>query len=156
MKKSVLLLIAVISMHILSCKKNEDNTTSNKVSSPFTVKYEITSSTNVYSNNSYSNTSQTITYVNSTGQQQTETVTNLSDSNPWSKTITVTSGIRPLQLSLLLSSNNQIYLSKTGQITQNIFVNGKLVASSTNQSTTTSTSGGAFYIQIIALNYTIN
>ncbi len=157
MKKSTLMLIAFFSITVISCKKNNaSDAPSNQISSPFTVKYEITSSSNVYSSYNLP----IATYVNSTGQQQTESVPSLSANTPWVKTVTVTSTTRPLQLSLLLSTSPpgvyRLYLLNSGQITQNIYVNGNLVASSTNQSSTSANGSGQFNISTIALNYTIN
>ena len=110
---------------IVSCKK--ENTNTDKIKSPFTVKYEISATENTYS--SYG--SLLVSYVNGTGQNETESPTFLSNTTPWTKTITVTTTARPLKLSLRLSTSPvdayRIYLkNKAGQIVQNIYVNGVL------------------------------
>ena len=139
-----------------SCSSGgSDNSNTNSISSPFIVKYEVITTSNVYS----SFGTPRIAYVNSTGQQQTESVSNLTPSNPWIKTVTVTATTRPLQLNLLLSTLPpdvyRLWLSNAGSITQNIYVNGTLVASSTNQSVTTDNGFGEYNINIIALDYAI-
>ncbi|MCX6210885.1 MAG: hypothetical protein NTZ59_15610 [Bacteroidetes bacterium] len=153
MKKIINFALFLMCFTILSCKKSENNSTSNNTSSPFTVKYEIIPTSKV----SASWDKPIISYINSTGQLQTESVSNLSDISTWSKTITVTSTARPLQLSLLVTTtypNYYLVLEKAGSLTQNIYVNGTLMASSTNQSSNQVTSFG-YKIIVASINHTI-
>ena len=145
MKKiNFILFVTVLLIINFSCKKssNDDNA---KITSPFTVKYEVKTKNKV----STSFGPLTVTYVNSTGQKQTENVYQITQATPWSKTITITTSTRPLILSLLLSTTpaNAYRIVVNGEITQNLYVNDKLVASSTNT--------GSDNVQVVALEYTI-
>lgn len=153
MKKYLIITAVMFSVAVISCTKNDDNVSSpNSVSSPFTVKYEIKSTATVRSSYGLP----MVTYVNSTGQKQTESISLLSANTPWSKTISVTATSRPLQLSLLLSTSPpdiyRLWLTNAGNVTQNMYVNGELVASSTN---TSSNIGSEYNIKIIGLDYSI-
>jgi hypothetical protein len=153
MKNLLLFFTAIFFATFISCTKNEDSvSSSNAVTSPFTIKYEVKSTATVRSSYGLP----MVTYVNSTGQKQTESISVLSASTPWSKTINVTSTSRPLQLSLLLSTSPpdvyRLWLTNAGDITQNMYINGVLVASSTN---TSSTVGSEYNIKIIGLDYTV-
>jgi hypothetical protein len=64
-----------------------------------------------------------------------------------------------LQLSLLISGNNPNYyliLANAGSITQNLYINGVLKASSTNQSDSQPSLGSWYRITIPAITYTVN
>jgi hypothetical protein len=160
MKKIIYMIcISILVLQSCSSDSNNNGSNNNNVSSPFTVRYELRTTSNVHS----SWGAPMVTYVNSTGQQQTESVPSLSSTNPWIKTITVTSTTRPLQLNLLLSTQPanvyRLWLSNVGSITQNIYVNDVLVASSINQSTTTpyvSSTGNEYNIELVQLGYSIN
>lgn len=150
------LCLLIILQSCSSDSSNTSNTNNNAISSPFTVRYELRTTANVHS----SWGSPMVTYVNSTGQQQTESVPNLTATNPWIKTISVTSTTRPLQLNLLLSTQPaniyRLWLSNAGSVTQNIYLNNVLVASSTNQSTTTPNNANEYNIQLMQLGYSVN
>lgn len=153
MKKYLLLSVVLSSFVIISCTKNDDSVSSpNSVSSPFTVKYEIKTTATVRASYGLP----MVTYVNSTGQKQTESISVLSANTPWSKTMTVTTTSRPLQLSLLLSTSPpdvyRLWLNSAGDIIQNMYINGALVASSTN---TSSIIGPEYNIKLIGLDYSI-
>lgn len=154
MNFKLLSLIALILINF-SCKKDNNNT-SNSISSPFDVKYEIIASSKVTASFNYP----MITYVNNTGQLQTESITSVLPGSPWVKSVSVTTTSRPLQLSLLLSANNPAYylvLQNSGSVVQNLYVNGSLVASSTNQSETIPTGNNNTYkINILPLDYVVN
>ena len=138
------LIVSLILISNIACKKSEESDIS-RIASPFTVKYEVTTNNKVYT----SFGPLTVAYVNSTGQKQTESVYQITQATPWSKTITITTSTRPLILSLLLSSTpaNVYRIVVNGEITQNLYVNDKLVATSTNT--------GSDNVQVIALEYTI-
>jgi hypothetical protein len=133
----------------ISCKKSKGIDIS-VLAGPIIVKYEITTNTTFRAQSG----SLTLTYVNSTGQNQTEIRTFITDTNPWNKTVTITTPTRPLKLSLLPTTLSSYYLvlesrsSVAQSVTLNIYVNDKLVASSTNT--------GGSNIKINALEYTIN
>lgn len=153
--KKIFLLLSITSLLLQSCSSSSsDNSNTNNITSPFTVKYELITTSNANSSYGYP----MVTYVNSTGQQQTESVPNLTPSNPWIKTVTVTTNTRPLQLNLLLSTQPadvyRLWLSNAGSITQNIYVNNVLVASSTNQSSSEPILN-QYNISLVPLQYTI-
>jgi hypothetical protein len=153
--RKIISLISVLLLILQSCSSGDNNSNSNSISSPFTVKYEIISTSQVRA--SYN--SPMITYNNSTNQTQTESVTNLTATTPWSKTVDITTTTRPLQLSLLISGNNPNYyliLANAGSITQNLYINGVLKASSTNQSDSQPSLGSWYRITIPAITYTVN
>jgi hypothetical protein len=153
MKKIILPLIITL---LFSCKKDSNSTSSSNISGPFTVKYEIVPTTVVTSSWGVPN----IFYVNATGQTETESVSALSNVNVWSKTITITTATRPLQLNLQASTiagSYYLVLDKAGSLTQNIYINGSLKASSTNQSETSPTGIYSKYrVNIPALTFTVN
>jgi hypothetical protein len=155
MKKIILPLLITL---LFSCKKDSNSTssTSASISSPFTVKYEALPSAVVTTSFGFPN----IFYVNSTGQPETASLASLSVAIPWSKTITITTTTRPLQLNLQAAASNASYylvLDKAGSITQNLYINGSLKATSTNQSETTPTASNSKYrINNPALTFTVN
>jgi hypothetical protein len=155
MKKIIIPLLITL---LFSCKKDSNSTssTSASISSPFTVKYEVLPSAVVTTSFGFPN----IFYVNSTGQPETMSLSNLSVAIPWSKTITITTTTRPLQLNLQAAASNAAYylvLDKAGSITQNLYINGSLKATSTNQSETTPTASNSKYrINNPALTFTVN
>jgi hypothetical protein len=155
MKKIILPLLITL---LFSCKKDSNSTssTSASISSPFTVKYEVLPSAVVTTSFGFPN----IFYVNSTGQPETASLASLSVAIPWSKTITITTTTRPLQLNLQAAASNPSYylvLDKSGTITQNLYINGSLKATSTNQSEITPTASySKFKINNPALTFTVN
>jgi hypothetical protein len=155
MKNYLLFLTIILTATIISCTKKEDSVSSlNNVTSPFTVKYEVKSTATVHASYGLP----MVTYVNSTGQKQTESISVLSANTPWSKTISVTTTSRPLQLSLLFSTSPpdvyRLWLTNAGDIIQNMYVNGVLIASSNNTSSIIANSG-EYNIKIVGLDYTI-
>jgi hypothetical protein len=153
MKKIIFPLIITL---LFSCKKDGGSTPGSNISSPFTVKYEIVPTGTVTSSWGAPN----IFYTNATGQTETESVSSLSNASLWSKTITITTATRPLQLNLQASTiagSYYLILDKPGSLTQNIYINGSLKASSTNQSETNPTGiNSKFRINIPALTFTVN
>ena len=124
--KKVLYIIATILVGFTSCKKDTTSTTSS-TPSPFTLKYEIKSSVPIVV--AGAGNPNLILYTNGTNQSESSIFT--SGTN-WTKTITVTTNNRPF-IALLQLSNN-IQLSAPGTLTGNIYLNGSLIANSTNQS----------------------
>ncbi len=153
MKKIILPLLITL---LFSCKKDSNSTSSTNISSPFTVKYELVPTTVVTSSWGAPN----IFYINATGQTETESVNTLSNVSVWSKTITITTAIRPLKLNLhasTIAGSYYLVLDKAGSLTQNIYINGSLKASSTNQSETSPTGIYSKYrVNIPALTFTVN
>lgn len=135
---------------LFSCSSGDDSSNIDS-SNSIKVTYEVLSSSAVNS----SLGDPMITYVNSTGQLQTESISTLLANNPWSKTFDITTTTRPLQLSLLLSTSPpdvyRLFLDNQGSITQNIYINNELVASSTN--TSASADIGGYNITINSLEY---
>jgi hypothetical protein len=150
--------LAIITLTIIqSCSKSEDNNTNNNTSSnsPFLVRYEIISTSNVISPGSTIN----ISYTNATGQLQTENFSNSSNLNNWNKSFNVTATTRPLTLNLSMISSGAanggyLAMSNAGTITQNIYINGTLKSSNVNNSTNTSNSWG-FQVAPAPINYTV-
>lgn len=157
--KKIIYLFSITFLILQSCSSdsndNQTNNNNNDVLTPFTVKYELRTTSTVRS--SYGQPM--VTYINSTGQQQTESVPNLTSNNPWIKTVTITSTTRPLQINLLLSTQPaniyRLWLTNVGSVTQNIYINGVLKASSTNQSATVPILN-EYNIQLIQLNHMVN
>jgi hypothetical protein len=123
MRNVLVIFFSINLIAMLSCSKNE--VTSNKVKSPFTVMYELTSSSSIVPGESvgllYTNSAQGTSRVNSSD----------IPSLPWKKTITVTDDIRPLTFTFKAIS---IYLKGPGTITGNIYVNVTKKASVTESS----------------------
>ncbi len=146
--------LAIITLTIIqSCSKSEDNSTNSN--SPFLVRYEIISTSNVISPGSTIN----ISYTNATGQLQTENFSNSSNLNNWNKSFNVTATNRPLTLNLSMISSaaangGYLAMSNAGTITQNIYINGTLKSSNVNNSANTSNSWG-FQVAPAPINYTV-
>lgn len=123
MKKLFTLLMAINLITISSCTKN--GTQGNKVSSPFTVMYELTSNSSIVSDGGggiqYTNSAQGSSGISST----------LIRTLPWNTTITVTAENRPLTFSFRVLP---IQLFGPGTITANIYINGKKKATVTESS----------------------
>lgn len=147
------LLLFTLSVISISCTKNEDSVSStDNISSPFTVKYEIIANSKIISPGS----SVIISYTNSSGQLQTENFSNLIN---WNKSINVTTTARPLTINLSIISSGAanggyLAIANSGTITQNIYVNGALKSSSINNSASTSNSWG-YIIASSPINYIV-
>lgn len=126
---SIVLLLfsfSIILFLLPSCKK--DNTPSptplkNVIASPFTVKYEIFWSQDLagandigYSPANYPKSNSNLIHELIKYPEKT-----------WTKTITVTTSIRPLEIHL--QTDMQLY--ETGTVTLNIYINGTLVITDT-------------------------
>lgn len=141
--KNFISIFFVLCTFLQSCSRgNEDNNSSN-VKSPFTVKYEIISSSKIISPGS----SVVISYTNSLGQLQTESFSGTSNLITWNKSINVESIVRPLTLNLSIKSSGTtnggyLAISNSGTITQNIYINGTLKSSNISNSTNTNNSWG--------------
>jgi hypothetical protein len=142
MKRNLLLgtiFLYLISFGISSCSSN--NTTGGQVNpntivSPFTVKYEIITSSPIVVNQS--NTS--IGYVNGTGQLQFDN--SFTSGTTWTKEINVTTPSRPFNIAL--NSLGSLILTP-GTATGKIYINGNQVANVVNPSPA-----------LIAMTYTVN
>ena len=145
------LLVLMIAASTISCsllgggdsKKNE----------PFVIKYEILTSAGV----SASSLTPIVSFTNSTGQIDVENITTLNSTKPWVKELTITSETRPLEINLLISAKAEglyLKLDKQGTITQNVYKDNKLVASSTSQSSNINFFGG-FQINVNKLVYKV-
>ncbi len=109
-----LILLILVTISLNSCRKD------NKLS----VKYEITTTTSI------SNPPTTI--ITKIGLRSADTFSNFTSGSYWTSTIDVETSYRPLTITL---NPQTIYLSAVGSATLNIYVNGKLKATSTTQST---------------------
>jgi hypothetical protein len=143
---SLLLFIVVI---FNSCSSNNTaggQVNPNSVGSPFTLKYEYVLTSPALNGPLGS---QTFIYTNATGQ--VETASGLTNGDmTWTKTITVTTGTRPLFIQL---GQATVQMSSAGSVTANIYINGTLKASSNNPSVSNS---GFFYSIVPGLIYTVN
>ena len=135
MKKALFILCTTL-VGFTSCKKDTTITTNaNSLASPFTLKYEIVTSSAIDNNTAYGKP--LMVYSNATQQQEIEFLTS---STSWSKTVTVTTPNRPFVATLftnytsnyLITTYFPIILNASGTITGKIYVNGNLVASVTN------------------------
>ena len=113
MKKVLTLCIYIFFISILSCSKND--TTSNKVKSPFTVTYELTS-TSIFNSAGLGG----VEFTNS-AQGTSGIASRLMKTLPWKTTLTVTAENRPLTFNYRVIT---ILLNQTGTITGNIYING--------------------------------
>ena len=111
-------------MIFLQAAKSSSNT-SNSDSGNFTLKYEIITSSPVVDNGI--TTLQKIGYYNGTGQAEYDN--SFTSGTKWSKTLTVTTQNRPF--TALLEAVN-LSIGGVGTVTGNIYVNGSLVATTTN------------------------
>lgn len=137
--KNYISFVCVIFTLFQSCSKSDEN----NEASPFTVKYEIISSSKIISPGS----SVIISYTNSTGQLQTKSFSSSDNLISWNETINVTSAIRPLTLNLSITSSGAanggyLAIANSGTITQNIYINDILKSSNINNSTSTNNSWG--------------
>lgn len=110
----------MLAMFFVSCKKDggQDSST---ISSPFTVKYEFTSTSpleTIYQNS--------LSYTNSSGGLSTS----LINSFPWTLEQTVTTTNRPFPIQLV---GTTLALKNPGSVTGNIYINGVKKASVTTQ-----------------------
>ncbi len=112
----------------------------NTVGTPFTVKYELLT-TSQFADVGL----QLIQYSNSTGQNE-NIQTNLAGLNYWSKSINVTASQRPLPL--LFNCDVFVYITTPGSVTINMYINGSLKASSTYQAVPNQMPGSTNYYVI--------
>jgi len=146
--KKVLYILATILVGFTSCKKDTTSTTnSNSLASPFTLKYEIVTSSAIDTSKAGTGAYGKPLMVYSNGTQQPE-IEFLTPTTSWSKTVTVTTPNRPF-VALLHTGGSwsgvvqtggylPFYLKAPGTITGKIYVNGNLVASVTNPTTSIS------------------
>jgi hypothetical protein len=121
MKKIILILLLSFSVFITISSCTPDNPSTPGTPSPFTLKYEITTSVPV-ANSPISN----MTYYNGTGQAEVDQT--FTSGTVWTKEITVTTPNRPFVGYL----SGAIFLTAPGTATGKIYVNGQAVASVTN------------------------
>jgi len=149
MKKKLFFSLAVCIL-ILSCEKSDES--KNKITSPFTVMYEIQATSLLFS--SWGST--VIKYTNGTGQTDTQSMDYVY---AWSETVNINTEIRPLNLVLHLSPNNSenlyFMLYEAGSLTSNIYINGSLVATSICQSSINS-NGTGYKISIEDIVFVVN
>lgn len=124
------------------CKKNNGNNGTNGTSGSFTVKYELTCSagTTIKIVNGLAS----FGYTNVTGQVEYDNA--FSSGSLWTKSLTVTTTQRPLQLVFEAISAT---LTDPGFATGSIYINGTLKATSTYQ---VSTPNG---VVVMLLNHTV-
>jgi len=128
MKQIKLFLFALFCVTFFACNKDTNNSTSSKE-----VKYEILTSVaiappslgQIYR----------VGYINGTGQLET-TDNFIAGQKSWTKTITITTASRPLNIQV--AAPQTVFLSAPGTVTCNIYVGGKLKATTTNNSTSAS------------------
>ncbi len=109
---------SVIALAISGCSSNNTaggQVNPNTVGTPFTLKYEIISSSSI-------TTPTTIQYINGTGQLEQDN--SFTSGTTWSKEVTVTTSSRPFYV--VLSTGLALNSTSTG--TGNIYVNGNRVA----------------------------
>jgi hypothetical protein len=122
-KKLLALSICIYLMPMLSCSKND--LTSNNVKSPFTVMYELTSTSSLNRNGGGG-----VEYTNS-AQGTSGIGSSVIGTLPWKTTLTVTAENRPLTFTYRVKT---IELNNSGTITGNIYINGIKKASITEPS----------------------
>jgi hypothetical protein len=150
--KKVLYILATILVGFTSCTKETTSTTnSNSLASPFTLKYEIVTSSAIDTSKAGNGAYGKPLMVYSNGTQQPE-IEFLTPTTSWSKTVTVTTTNRPFVAMLHTHSDYistaqtglgyfPIILKAQGTIMGKIYVNGNLVASVTNPTTLINTTG---------------
>ena len=121
------LILIFFALFCNSCSKKETTiTTNNTVKSPFTLKYEIISSSDIYVPTG--GVGADINIVNGTGQSEIKI--DFISGKTWSYTVNVTSTQRPIICRLINTST--LWTKSTGTITGNIYINGTLKATATN------------------------
>lgn len=123
MKKLFCILFVITTSLLFGC--TPDSPASSGTSSPFTLKYEITTSVPV---TIIGGVTSSFSYTNGTGQSQTDQT--FTSGSSWTKELTVTTPNRPFMASL----SGAVILSASGTATGKIYVNGVEVASVTNSS----------------------
>jgi hypothetical protein len=127
MKNIFYLLILLTTILLSSC--TPDSPVNTGTTTPFTLKYEIVNSAPLVRVNNFRTT---VNYINSTGQEQYDTIP--TGATIWTKEIIINSSNTPFFASMYVSN---IYIQSTsGSITGNIYVNGTLVATQLNQTYT--------------------
>jgi len=147
MKKLILSLFLLFTVVIFnSCSSGTTaggQVNPNTVGTPFTLKYEIiTSSPVVLLNNS----APIVAFVNSTGQLEQDN--SFTSGTTWTKEITVTTSNRPFYVVLNTVINN-INISAPGTSIGNIYVNGRQVAHVENPTI----SGGGINSALVQMSY---
>ena len=145
----ILTLLFVISITIFSCSSNNSTggqVNPNNVGSPFTLKYEIITSSTIVAGPG--GNFGTIFYEN--GSNQPEIDNSFTSGTTWTKQVTVTTSNRPFLA--LLQVSNSIYMSAPGTVIGNIYVNGNRVAHVENPTISSGTINGA----IVVISYQIN
>jgi hypothetical protein len=123
----------------------------NTIGSPFTVKYEIISSSPMITSNG-SNIG--VMYMNASGQEEISQDL-VSGSTTWSKTLNITTSSRPLQIIFSPGGGGGVvYLASQGNVTLNMYINGSLKGSITNGSQLLS--GGINLCSSLLLQYVVN
>ena len=126
---------AVVIINVLMSSCTPESPVNTGTTTPFTLKYEIVNSAPLVRVNNFGTP---VNYINSTGQEQYDTIP--TGATIWTKEIIINSSNTPFFASMYGSN---IYIQSTsGSITGNIYVNGTLVATQINQ---TSTSGSVNY-----------
>jgi len=105
---SVIIVMSIL-ISSISCKK-DGGTDSSSISSPFTVKYEVTANKPITNSGGFQ-------YTNSAMGQ----VVDFNPTLPYTRTVTVTSTNRPY---LLLLYGTGVQMSSAGNVTGKIFING--------------------------------
>ena len=142
MKKIILILLLSFSVFITISSCTPDNPSTPGTPSPFTLKYEITTSVPV-AYGPVPSVPNKLTYYNGTGQGEEDQT--FTSGTVWTKEITVTTPNRPFVGYL----SGAIILTAPGTATGKIYVNGQVVASVTNPS-------GGNNIVSIGMSYPIN
>ena len=120
-----------------------DSPANTSSTSPFTLKYEITTSAPIAPNQALGYV--LVSYSNAT--QQSEIDQSFTSGTIWSKEFTVTTTNRPFEATFYTQN---LALSSPGSVTSKIYVNGNVVASATNP--TNGTNNNA----VVLMDYLIN
>ena len=118
-------LIIVITFSITAC--TPDSPVNTGTSTPFTLKYEITTSAPIAPSPLFGYIP--VSYSNAT--QQNEIDQSFISGTIWSKEFTVSTPNRPFD-AVFTTGGNGLTLSSPGTVTSKIYVNGAVVASATN------------------------
>ena len=141
MKKLFYTAVVIITVLMSSC--TPDSPVNTGTTTPFTLKYEIVTSAPLVRVNNFANS---VLYINSTGQEQYDTIP--TGATIWTKEITINSSNTPFFARM--EGTSFIYIQSTsGSITGNIYVNGTLIATQLNQTYTNGSvnySGGFVYL----------
>ena len=134
MKKLFYSAAVITALLMSSC--TPDTPVNTGTSSPFTLKYEIITSSPIFA--FAGNTYPTISYAN--GTQQNETDNSFTSGTTWTKEVIVTTPNRPFYATCtaITGALPSIVITNPGTVTSNIYINGVQVAHVVNPTTSSS------------------